>query len=555
MMHVLGPASNCTTAEPQPCAGAVSIDKSAYSCSDTVNILVADGDLIGAGTQNVTATAGSDSETVLLTENPPNSGTFQGSINTSGSGGSSGDGTLNIVDGDTITITYSDQSFCGPPQDVTATADADCVAPAISNVQAINVTDQSATINWDTNENANSRVTYAVAPGSPSTNVDDLINYITAHSIPLNGLSSCTDYVYSVTSTDIAGNSITDDNSGSFYTFTTSDAATVFSDDAEAGLGNWVTGGGPANNQWHQSSCDSQSPTHSFKAGPTACSGQYSNNVSVTLSSVNGYDIVAGSRLEFEENHSTEAGFDFCTVQISTNGGSSWTTIDSYDGNGGGWQHKEYDLSSFAGTARKFRFQFTSDVSVTSTGWLVDDIAILSPAACGGGCAYSQDFNDTTQEWIEEKATVTQPGDGFLHLTPLKRKAIAVADAGFAPASVGTYTYDVQFVTGGIFAKDWLYVARTDKKNQLEILFKVGLGRVVVKDRLGAVLKKTKAFFTFAPATPYQVVVNYDGTNVDVTINGTPVIVDFVPARSLPLANTGAAAKNDSMLIDNFCFN
>ena len=81
--------------------------------------------------------------------------------------------------------------------------------------------------------------------------------------------------------------------------------------------------------------------------------------------------------------------------------------------------------------------------------------------------------------------------------------------------------------TGGIFAKDWLYVARTDKKNQLEILFKVGLGRVVVKDRLGAVLAKSKADFTFAPATPYQVVVNYDGTNVDITINGTPVIVDF----------------------------
>ncbi len=170
-------------------------------------------------------------------------------------------------------------------------------------------------------------------------------------------------------------------------------------------------------------------------------------------------------------------------------------------------------------------------------------------------CTYEQDFNDATQEWIEEKATVSQPGDGFLHLTPLKRKAIAVADATFAPASAGTYTYDIQFVTGGVFAKDWLYIARTDKKNQFEILFKVGLGRVVVKDRLGAVLAKTKAFFTFAPATPYQVVVNYDGTNVDVTINGTPVIVDFVPARSLPLANTGAAAKNDSMLIDNFCFN
>jgi hypothetical protein len=172
----------------------------------------------------------------------------------------------------------------------------------------------------------------------------------------------------------------------------------------------------------------------------------------------------------------------------------------------------------------------------------------------GPSCVYSNDFNDTTQEWIEEKPTVTQLGDGFLHLTPLKRKAVAVADALFLPASIGTYTYDVQW-TGGLLAKNWLYVSRVDKKNQLEILLKVGLGRVVVKDRLGAVLAKTKADFTFAPNQTYNVVVNYDGTNVDVTIDGTPVIVDFVPARSLPLGNTGAAAKGDTLLIDNFCFN
>ena len=168
-------------------------------------------------------------------------------------------------------------------------------------------------------------------------------------------------------------------------------------------------------------------------------------------------------------------------------------------------------------------------------------------------CTYENDFNDATQEWIEEKPSVTQPGDGFLHLTPLKKKAIAVADATFAPASVGTYTYDIMF-TGGTFSKNWLYIARTDKKNQFEVLFKVEEGKVVVKDRLGAVLAKAKGLFTFTPNTPYQVVINYDGTNVDVSINGTPVIVDFVPSRSLPAANTGAAAKNDTLLIDNFCF-
>jgi len=167
-------------------------------------------------------------------------------------------------------------------------------------------------------------------------------------------------------------------------------------------------------------------------------------------------------------------------------------------------------------------------------------------------CVYENDFNNGVLEWLEEKPTVTEPGDGFLHLTPLKKKAISVADSAFAGASSGTYTFDVQF-TGGVDAKNWLYITRVDKKNGLEVLLKVEQGKVVVKDRNQNILAKAKADFTFAPSTPYNVVINYDGTNVDVTINGTPVIVDFVPARVLPTANTGAAAKNNSLLIDNVC--
>jgi hypothetical protein len=193
----------------------------------------------------------------------------------------------------------------------------------------------------------------------------------------------------------------------------------------------------------------------------------------------------------------------------------------------------------------------TWGVRGTCIGGAPDHVYRLSGTP-GPACTYSNDFNDGILEWIEEKPTVTESG-GFLNLTPLKRKAIAVADATFLPASTGTYTYDIQF-TGGVLAKNWLYISRTDKKNQLEVLLKVDQGKVVVKDRLLAVLAKAKADFTFAPATPYQVVINYDGTNIDVTINGTPVIVDFVPARALPAANTGAAAKGDTMTIDNFCF-
>jgi hypothetical protein len=167
-------------------------------------------------------------------------------------------------------------------------------------------------------------------------------------------------------------------------------------------------------------------------------------------------------------------------------------------------------------------------------------------------CTYQNDFNDGVLEWIEEKPTVTETG-GFLNLTPLKRKAIAVADATFGVQSTGTYTYVVNF-TGGTFSKNWLYISRVDKKNQVEVLAKIDQGKVVIKDRFGSVLQKAKGTFKFAPNTPYTFVTNYDGINIDVSINGTPVIVDFVPSRVLPSGNTGATAKLNAMSIDSFCF-
>lgn len=171
----------------------------------------------------------------------------------------------------------------------------------------------------------------------------------------------------------------------------------------------------------------------------------------------------------------------------------------------------------------------------------------------GGACDYAQDFNDATMEWIQEKPAVTQPGDGFLHLDPVKKKAIAVADSSFAGATTAVFNFDVQF-GAGTDTRNWIYTHRVDKKNQMEVLFKVEQGKVVVKDRgPGGVEAKAKGTFTLAPNTPYSVSILYNGTAYAVTINGTTVISGFSPVGALPNANIGAAAKNDSMLIDNVC--
>jgi subtilisin-like proprotein convertase family protein len=129
-------ASNCVNVTPQPCAGAVSLDASVYSCSDTVNITVVDSDLTGAGSinVNVTSTTETTPEVITLTETPASSGNFVGSIGTT-SAPPADDGLLSTVHNDTISVTYHDDSFCGPPQDVTATASTDCLA-VLNHVQS-----------------------------------------------------------------------------------------------------------------------------------------------------------------------------------------------------------------------------------------------------------------------------------------------------------------------------------------------------------------------------------------------------------------------------------
>jgi hypothetical protein len=409
----LGPASSCVQATPQPCAGAVEFDAAVYSCNDTMTINLLDSDLTGNGTQSVslTSTTETNPETAILTETPANSGSFTGTFSTTSAPPSS-DGLLSVVNGDTITVTYNDASFCGPPQVVTATAVADCVAPVISNVQITNVTDIAATFTWDTNETANARVTYAPAPGPPNTNVDDLTTFGTTHSITATGLTQCTDYVASVTSTDIAGNPATDDNGGNYYTFTTGGVGVAFFDDAENGLTNWVAAGG-GTSMWHNSTCQANSGTHSFKAGQTACPGIYDPDVFTTLTTANTIPLGPaghGYHLKYFERYDTEDNIDFCQPQISLDGGTTWTTIATYSGTtGGSWIAKDYDLSSFGSTNAKIRFLFTTDPFTGLDGWYIDDIKIARVTPCAATLQY---FSNTITD--DCPAGGTGDGDGVV---------------------------------------------------------------------------------------------------------------------------------------------
>ncbi len=104
-------------------------------------------------------------------------------------------------------------------------------ALSISDTASSNVGSSTATVSWETDEEASGTVFY----GTDATNLDLEVSSsdaVTSHEFDISGLEGGTEYYYSVMS--VAGDEeVLDDNSGSYYSFTT-DAAEETEDTSES---------------------------------------------------------------------------------------------------------------------------------------------------------------------------------------------------------------------------------------------------------------------------------------------------------------------------------
>ncbi|MCK4757821.1 MAG: S8 family serine peptidase, partial [Thermoplasmata archaeon] len=198
--------------------GIVTTDRVSYSAPDTINIVVEDGNN-PAGTVDVTVTSTvGDYETVTLTSIGPNTGIFTGSINTAFSIVAV-DGVLQVGNGGTATVTYSDIS---PVHDSIATASILTFGPVITNVRVEDIMGTTAVVKWDTDIPSNSTVYYGTSSDSGLwTDVQGNEDYTTTHVLPLLGLTMETLYYFDVASSTTRGATSRDDFGGSHYTFST----------------------------------------------------------------------------------------------------------------------------------------------------------------------------------------------------------------------------------------------------------------------------------------------------------------------------------------------
>ncbi|MCK4442907.1 MAG: M28 family peptidase, partial [Thermoplasmata archaeon] len=202
-----------------PGDGVIVLDRTSYSPTDTVGISLYDTDLNtdpgAAETVQVNIRSSSEpmGEQVTLTETSPDEGVFKGIMTLTTASTSPGE--LTVASTDVLNATYVEANPAGLRW---ANADVDGVIPLISNVAAVpSVT--TATITWDTNEDADSLVSFGLTTGLGSSESD--WHMTTSHSIELGGLSPGTQYYFEVASMDSAGNLALDDNGGLKHSFVT----------------------------------------------------------------------------------------------------------------------------------------------------------------------------------------------------------------------------------------------------------------------------------------------------------------------------------------------
>ncbi|MBI2864351.1 MAG: VWA domain-containing protein [Chloroflexi bacterium] len=282
----------------------------------------------------------------------------------------------------------------------------------------------------------------------------------------------------------------------------------VFSDDMEAGAGNWTVDA-----PWALTTESSYSPSHAWTDSPGR---SYDNNANVSLqmaSPINVPAFIASPVLSYWQRYDTEACCDRGYVEVSTNGGGSWTSLTYLSGTNLSWHNVELDLASYKGRDVLVRFRLSTDYSVTGDGWYIDDVSVgpstanvrvsarnaIDLLSSWGGTSIGGGLQ-RGQEQLTSRGNAGEPWAIVLLSDGLENTAPYVVDV--LPAIKGTKT----------------------------IVHTVGLGADADEATLRDIASQTGGTYNFAP-TPQQLAGIYD------SISG------MVANRQTLLASTGVAQQ------------
>jgi len=301
--------------------GVIALDRNKYPCTAQAAIRVIDCDLntddnvVETVSVTINSTTEAGGESVLLTESGPQTADFRGTINLATTNGS---GVLQVAHGDTVTATYvdADDGQGGINVVRTSTAEVDCQAPIITNVQVMNIGARNATVTFDTDEPCTGQAQSGLACNALANLVTGAGSQ-TSHSILISGLDPNTTYFFDVGATDPAGNFSSDDNGGSCYSFATPNIPNLYTELFDGGdndLDNRTVLFVPDGSISYYSACGF--PNTSFPTDPAG-----GTNLSLTDDGSATVALSAGQTVKLY-------GTSYSQVHINANGNLTFTATD-----------------------------------------------------------------------------------------------------------------------------------------------------------------------------------------------------------------------------------
>lgn len=293
--------------------GVLQLDRAEYTAPGVMQIEVFDAGRATSSTVSVVVQSGTEpaGETCTL-HNSGNYGYFTNSIATL-VGPASVDGKLEIHNGDFINAYYIDST--GTTRE--ADAMAQLIPPVLSGVTAVNDLGIMA-IQWQSGTPASSIVRYSTnLTFSQSVTNNSLV---TSHSIKLSRLVAGRTYFYYVVSTDTAGNTATNNNGGSFYSFVAPVTPTILLVDDYDTAGVLNDGGNPI-------------PDSTWTNAITAAGFKYSfwkvtDRGYPSLGDLQGFQVVmwrtTDEIVNYEGDHNTLTPQQQAMIQTYLNGGGSF---------------------------------------------------------------------------------------------------------------------------------------------------------------------------------------------------------------------------------------
>ncbi len=406
----------------QPCHdGQLTVQAPVVSCTDSMPIQVIDIDLnndtFNAETVQVTLTSTSETtaELLTLTETGPNTSIFTGTIAIAPAPAVNGDGILQAADGDLLTATYQDaDNGLGVAEAEFDTGVADCAGAGFVSVEAFNITDETAGIQWVTDETTTGEVQWGLTPALGNSVFSNVPPGSTSHSVSIGPLLECGRVYFRVIATDRYGNVSISDAGGVPYELNAYEIpGAIFKDGFEGSTG-WSLDG-----EWEID------PPQGLGASPGDPTSAFADST-VLGHDLSGQGLQQGNYEPATTEYATSPAIDASSLtngelkfrrwlnvapgaisEVQVDTGSGWSAVWSSDTAGvteSGWSLQTIDVSAYADGNGSFRVRFRQfggfQAGSSDAGWNVDRFILRDggqpPWGTCGGCGGAPTFAGVT---------------------------------------------------------------------------------------------------------------------------------------------------------------